>query len=115
MPRAKKHLSEAKATSSSAAANGQRREVLTLAETAAYLRVSESKVLELVRAQSLPGRFTGEEWRFLKAAVEQWLAGSASRKQTQLALAGKYKDDPDLVQICEQAYRQRRGAMTKDE
>src|SRR5437588_10241732 len=79
-------------------ANGSASEVFTLAEAAAYLRLSEADLIELVRTQNLPGRFIGSDWRFLKAAVQAWLCtGSAApqaRKEAQLALAGKYKDDP---------------------
>jgi len=95
------------------AVNGPTAEVLTLAEAALYLRLSESDVIELVRSQGLPGRFTGGEWRFLKAAIQKWLSTASpitqSRKEAQLALAGKYKDDPDLTGICEEAYRLRRN------
>jgi excisionase family DNA binding protein len=93
------------------ATNSSADEVLTLAEAAAYLRLREADVLECVHSQNLPGRFTGSEWRFLKSAIQHWLASAAptpqARKQAQLALAGKYKDDPDLMQICEDAVRQR--------
>jgi len=86
-------------------------EIFTLAEAAAYLRVSEADVLELVNSQNLPGRLVGSDWRFLKTAIQQWLTqgspSTQSRKAAQLALAGKYKDDPDLMRICEEAYRQR--------
>ena len=102
-----------------AATTGAVSEVLTLAEAAAYLRVSEGDLLDLVHSQHLPGRFTGSEWRFLKAAIQQWLsAGSPTaeaRKEAQLALAGKYKDDPDLLHICEEAYRQRDRPVSEDE
>ena len=99
--------------------NGPANEVFTLAEAAAYLRVSEADLLDLVCSQSLPGRFTGHDWRFLKSAIEHWLSLGApspqARKEAQLALAGKYKDDPDLMRICEEAYRQRGRPMTEDE
>jgi hypothetical protein len=76
---------------------------------ATYLRVSEGDLIDLDRSQNLPGRFIGSEWRFLKSAIQQWLsAGPPSlqtRKEIQLALAGKYKDDADLMRICEEAYR----------
>src|SRR6266496_3731945 len=100
-----------------AATNGPANEVFTLAEAAAYLRVSEADLIDLVRSQSLPGRFTGRDWRFLKSAIEQWLSLGApspqARKEAQLALAGKYRDDPDLLRICEEAYRQRNRAMSE--
>jgi excisionase family DNA binding protein len=84
---------------------------LTLGEAAAYLRLPEPDVLRLIQEQGLPARQIGSEWRFLKSAIEQWLSTGAptlqARTQAQLALAGKYKDDPDLMHICEEAYRQR--------
>src|SRR5580692_1688213 len=48
-------------------------EVLTLSEAAAYLRLSEIEVKQLVTDQSLAGRFVGNEWRFLKSAIQDWL------------------------------------------
>lgn len=101
------------------AMNGASGEVLTLAEAAAYLRLSEADILELIRSQNLPGRLAGSEWRFLKAAIQEWLASGSptpqSRKEAQLALAGKYKDDPDLKRICEEAYRARGRTLNEDE
>jgi len=99
--------------------NGPVSEVLTLAEAAAYLRLSEADLVTLVHAQGLPGRFTGSEWRFLKSAIQHWLSTGApnlqARKEAQLALAGKYREDPDLMRICEEAYRQRGRPLTEDE
>jgi excisionase family DNA binding protein len=99
------------------ATNGPAREVFTLAEAAAYLRLSEADIIDLFHAQGLPGRYTGSEWRFLKSAIQRWLATGSptrqTRKKAQLALAGKYKDDPDLLRICEEAYRQRGRSMTE--
>src|SRR5579863_8673245 len=87
--------------------NGPVGEVLTLAEAAAYLRLPEEEVRRVVREQDLPARQVGEEWRFLKAAIQDWLrTGTPSlqaNKQAWMALAGKYKDDPDLLRICEDA------------
>ena len=77
-----------------AATNGSVSEVFTLAEAAAFLRVSEVNVIDLLHSQNLPGRFIGSEWRFLKAAIQQWLSTGSStpeaRKEAQLALAGKW-------------------------
>jgi excisionase family DNA binding protein len=91
--------------------------VLTLAEAAAYLRLPESEVVSLVHSQGLPGRLIGGEWRFLRGAIQDWLAISSptweTRKAAILELAGKYKDDPDLEQIVAEAYRQRGRPLTK--
>jgi len=93
-------------------ADGPVGEVLTLAEAAAYLRVAKEEVLRTVRERGLPGRQFGDEWRFLRAAIEDWLRAGATtlqqNKDAWMALAGEYKDDPDLQAICDEAYRQRR-------
>ena len=112
MPRTKKKPNApSQSEPRSATMNGRPGEVLTLAEAATYLRLSEQDVVRLVQSQGLPGRFIGSEWRFLKTALQQWLSTAApttdARKQAQLALAGKYKDDPTLLDICAEAYRLR--------
>jgi excisionase family DNA binding protein len=94
-------------------------EVLDLQTAAAYLKVTEEDVLRMVREHGLPGRQVGEGWRFLKAAIRQWLAAGTppqpSRKEAQLALAGKYRDDPDLMRICKEAYEQRGRSMSEED
>jgi excisionase family DNA binding protein len=106
------------AASSPHIGNGPPVEVLTLAEAAAYLRLPEAEVIGLVHSQGLPGRIVGGEARFLKAAIQQWLsAGSptaASRKAAQLAAAGAFRDDPDLIGIVEAIYRNRGRPITED-
>lgn len=98
--------------------NGSPEEVLTLAETATYLRLPETDVIALVHSQSLPGRHHVGEWRFLKPAIQQWLATGGptaeSRKAAQLVAAGAFRDDPDLIRICEEAYKQRGRPITED-
>ena len=82
-------------------------------------RTKKNSALQTVHSQNLPGRFTGSGWRFLKSALQQWLSTGAptcqSRKAAQIALSGKYKDDPDLMQICEEAYRQRSRPVSEAE
>ena len=72
--------------------------VLTLGEAAAYLRVAESEVKRLAELRVLPGRQIGGEWRFLKAGLQDWLRASSARsgKDAFLALAGVWRDDPDI-------------------
>lgn len=84
-------------------------EVLTLAETAAFLRVSEQDVLRLVVEQGLPSRKIADDWRFLKAAVEGWLCTPAATAQTDFWQThfGAFKDDPYLADIVREAYRKR--------
>lgn len=119
MPRTKPKQKETATTPSPALANGPSGEVLTLSEAAAYLRLPEADVLRFVDEQALPARGLQNEWRFLKAAIQQWLATGSptwqSRKAAILQLAGKYKDDPDLEKIVAEAYRQRGRTIHEDD
>ena len=82
-------------------------EVLTLAETAEYLRVADNEVLRLVRDQDLPGRKLGHEWRFLKTALQDWLRTPPSRKEGLLMQIGAFKDDPELGAMLGEIHKQR--------
>jgi excisionase family DNA binding protein len=90
-----------------AAAPSSNGEVLTLAETAAYLRVSEKEVARLVREQGLPGRKLGDEWRFLKTAVQEWLRSPPSKKEGVLMQIGALQDDPDLGEMLREIHKER--------
>ena len=86
-------------------------EVLTLAETAAYLRVSEAEVVRLVQEQDLPGRPVGDDWRFLLAGVRTWLLaapGPNSNKEALDALVGVWKDDPTFDAFLREINKERR-------
>jgi hypothetical protein len=50
-------------------------EVLTLDETARFLRLKPQVVAELARSNSLPARYVDGQWRFLRAALMEWLKG----------------------------------------
>ena len=90
-------------------------DVLTLAEAAAYLRLTEGDVTVLVHSQGLPGRMAGREWRFLKSAIQAWLSipPPRSSKEALLAMAGKFQDDPDLDEIVREAHRRRGRPETR--
>jgi excisionase family DNA binding protein len=51
-------------------------DVLTPAQAAELLQVSEDEVVALAEAGTLPGRRIGEQWRFSRPALIAWLAGS---------------------------------------
>lgn len=55
-------------------ANEPVRDVMTLREAADFVRVSEKTLRDMARAGRLPARKVGREWRFLKSAIEDWLA-----------------------------------------
>ena len=48
-------------------------DVLTPAEAAAYLRVSEDAVLKQANDGMIPAQRVGGEWRFLRKALSDWL------------------------------------------
>lgn len=95
-------------------------EVLTLTEAAAYLRVPEATLQSLAAENMVPARKVGKEWRFLTAALQDWLRGDFEQrergitsKQRILALAGVWKDDPSLPGLVEDIYRQRGRPITE--
>jgi excisionase family DNA binding protein len=91
-------------------------EILTLAEVAAYLRVTEEEVMHSVRRQDLPGRLLGSEWRFLKSALQDWLRTPPLKpsKEAVLARVGSWKDDPYLDELLKEIDKQRGGLMIED-
>jgi excisionase family DNA binding protein len=52
-------------------------DVLTLQQAAEMLQVPGDVVEQLAQAGELPGRRLGEEWRFARHALSNWLAGPA--------------------------------------
>ena len=98
-------------------ANGSTNEVLTLSETAAYLRLPIPEVLRLVEEQDLPGRRAGQEWRFLKCAVQAWLSTPRSKGQNQgiWGAAGTLKDDPYLEEMLTEIERMRGRPATQED
>lgn len=91
-------------------------DVLTLADAAAYLRISEDEVKNLVRYQDLPARILGEQWRFLKAAIDDWLRTPPPRgsKEALRSVAGSWKNDPYLEDELKEIYKRRGRPMTED-
>jgi excisionase family DNA binding protein len=91
-------------------------EVLTLEEAADFLRVSKGAVRELAAQGRIPGQQVKRQWRFLKAALEEWLRGRErpDSKTAMLQAFGAFKDDPSLDEIVKEAMRAR-GRPNPDE
>jgi excisionase family DNA binding protein len=51
-------------------------DVLTPVQAAQLLQVEEGAVLALAEEGRLPGRRIGDEWRFARAALVEWLSGA---------------------------------------
>ncbi len=82
-------------------------EVLTVKEVAEYLRLSEAEIQQYASRLLIPGRQIGNEWRFSRAALQEWLRG-ASGKEILLSQAGALEDDlEDLAELRAAVYRMR--------
>jgi excisionase family DNA binding protein len=103
MPRTKKTPDQARGNGPPPPAAG---DVLTLTEAAAYLRVSADNVLRMVREQGLPARQIGEDWRFLRDALQDSLREPSAKKGL-LSQIGTLGDDPHLEEMLAEIYRQR--------
>jgi nitrogen PTS system EIIA component len=49
-------------------------EIMTLTEVARHLKVSEKTVLRMVQSGEFPGVKVSNQWRFVRTAMESWLA-----------------------------------------
>jgi len=97
-------------------ANGMA-DVLTLAEAAKYLRVSETAVLQAIDEQNLPARRVGQDWRILKSAIQQWRLAPQTRrtgKAVLQSLASVWKGDPSVEPMLAEIYRQRGRPMVEE-
>jgi excisionase family DNA binding protein len=81
--------------------------ILTLEDAARYLRVPKQTIKRQAEQGILPGRQIGKSWRFLRAALDDWLRAGDSRKAF-LDQFGMFKDDPTLPALRKAIY-QRRG------
>jgi len=88
-------------------------EVLTLDEAAAFLRVSPDAVVRLIVQQALPGRQIEGQWRFLRAALTDWLR-ERSGKAVLLSQAGTLAQDGSLPEVRATIYRDRGRPETEE-
>ena len=51
----------------------RRQEVMTLDETAEYLRIPRSTAYKLAQESKIPGQKVGRHWRFHREALDDWL------------------------------------------
>ena len=91
-------------------------EVLTLDEVAAYLRLPKDTVSRQAAQGNIPGRQIEDTWRFLKAAIDDWLRSLDSRTLL-LQQAGALAGDESLSAVREAIYAargRREVAATRD-
>jgi excisionase family DNA binding protein len=91
-------------------------DVLTLKEAGAYLRITEAEVIRMVDQQHLPGRLIGQEWRFLKSALQDWLRIPLPKPSKEAALSriGSWQNDPYLEQELEEIHKRRGRPVSAD-
>jgi len=80
--------------------------VMTLAETAKFLRLSPNIIQEKAETGKLPGQRIGRTWRFSRAALEGWLRGQNTRFAL-LEQVGAFKDDDTFLPMIERIYKER--------
>jgi len=83
------------------------RDVLTLEEAADYLRLTPDTIARAATQGHIPGRRIEDTWRFLKAAIDEWLRSQDSRAIL-LQQAGALADDETLAGLRKDIYRTRK-------
>jgi len=78
-------------------------DVLTLDEVASYLRLPKETVERQALHGQLPGKKIEDTWRFLKAAIDDWLRSHDSR-DVLLYQAGALADDELLPRLRAEIY-----------
>ncbi|OFZ54754.1 MAG: hypothetical protein A2428_01025 [Bdellovibrionales bacterium RIFOXYC1_FULL_54_43] len=51
---------------------------MTVEEVAAYLRVSRETIYKLVQQNKIPASKLGNQWRFNRERVDQWLSAKSN-------------------------------------
>src|SRR5215216_2899594 len=89
-------------------------EVLTLEEVAAYLRLPQDTIARQAAQGAIPGRQIEDTWRFLKAAIDDWLRSHDSRTIL-LHQAGALATDESLPALRAAIYAARKRPETAPE
>lgn len=81
-------------------------DVLTLEEAANYLRLPKETIERQAAQGQIPGRRIEDTWRFLKAAIDQWLR-SQDNRTILLQQAAVLADDESLADLRAAIYAER--------
>lgn len=68
-------------------------ELMTLEEVASYLRVTNRTIYRLLKGGSIPATKVGQQWRFDKASIDEWLGQKSVRKQASILVI----DDEEMI------------------
>ncbi|MEK7785125.1 MAG: helix-turn-helix domain-containing protein [Chloroflexota bacterium] len=89
-------------------------EVLTLEELAAYLRLPKETIERQATKGQIPGRRIEDTWRFLRAAIDDWLRSHDSRTIL-LQQAGTLTEDESLPELRAAIYAERGRPEAEEE
>jgi excisionase family DNA binding protein len=89
-------------------------DVLTLEEAAEYLRLPKETIERQAVQGQIPGRRIEDTWRFLKAAIDDWLRSYDSRILL-LQQAGALANDKTLHELRATIYEERGRPETEEE
>jgi excisionase family DNA binding protein len=89
-------------------------DVMTLEEVAALLRLPEATVRHYAARLAIPGRQIGDQWRFSRTALEQWLRGPTP-KEVLLSQAGAFEDDQEELDEARASIYRDRGRPESEE
>jgi excisionase family DNA binding protein len=89
-------------------------DVLTLEEAADYLRLPEETIERQAAQGQIPGRRIEDTWRFLKAAIDDWLRSYDSRTLL-LQQAGALAKDETLHELRATIYDARGRPEVEEE
>ena len=78
------------------------------------MRLPTDVILQEASQGHLPGRKIADTWRFLKAAIDDWLRTQDSRA-IMLNQLGALADDETLDELREQIYNQRQRSEIENE
>ncbi len=68
-------------------------QLMTLREVSAYLRITEKTIYRLLRRGNIPASKVGQQWRFNKASVDEWLSRSSVRAKASILVV----DDENII------------------
>ncbi len=97
-------------------------DILTLAQAAEYLQVSERTILRMLKEGKIPGRQVGSQWRFDREQLRGWVRGeepTPAPEMTQLELIEKERarlgvDLPEMLVDMQQLARKRLADRGED-
>jgi len=70
-------------------------ELMTVGELADYFRVTKKTIYRLLEQSDLPGLKVGQQWRFHKALIDQWLQHSSVGTKANILVV----DDEEVIRL----------------